>query len=118
MLQIYIHTDSRINRYNISNMKIIIALLLTICVAIATATTVKQQIQQLAASKSPADNIIALLGQVKETLEHIDESSTARGAERERHCLKREKIMVNRLSALKQKAGDDVLRTMSCITTI
>ena len=105
MLQIYIHTDSRINRYNISNMKIIIALLLTICVAIATATTVKQQIQQLAASKSPADNIIALLGQVKETLEHIDESSTARGAERERHCLKREKIMVNRLSALKQKAG-------------
>ena len=70
MLQIYIHTDSRINRYNISNMKIIIALLLTICVAIATATTVKQQIQQLAASKSPADNIIALLGQVKETLEH------------------------------------------------
>ena len=64
-----------------------------------------EQIQQLAASKSPADNIIALLGQVKETLEHIDESSTARGAERERHCLKREKIMVNRLSALKQKAG-------------
>ena len=86
-------------------MKIIIALLLTICVAIATATTVKQQIQQLAVSKSPADNIIALLGQVKETLEHIDESSTARAAERERHCLKREKIMINRLSALKQKAG-------------
>jgi len=86
-------------------MKLFSVFLISVCIAIATATSIKQQIKELAVSKAPADNIIALLGQVKETLEHIDESSTARAAERQRHCLKREKIMMNRLSALKQKAG-------------
>jgi len=86
-------------------MKYIVALVVFACVATASATSVKEQVKAAAVSSSPADNIIALLTQVKENLEHIDASSSARAVDRQRHCAKREKIMTNRLSSMKLKAG-------------
>ena len=50
---------------------------------------VERQVKEAAVVSSPADNIIALLTQVKKNLEHIDASSSARATERQRHCVKR-----------------------------
>ena len=86
-------------------MKYIVALVAFACVSTAFATSLKEQVKEAAVISSPADNIIALLTQVKENLEHIDASSSARATERQRHCVKREKIMANRLSSMKLKAG-------------
>ena len=86
-------------------MKYIVALVAFACLSTAFATSLKEQVKEAAVSSSPADNIIALLTQVKENLEHIDASSSARATERQRHCVKREKIMANRLSSMKLKAG-------------
>ena len=86
-------------------MKYIVALIAFACLSTASATSLKEQVKEAAVSSSPADNIIALLTQVKENLEHIDASSSARATDRQRHCVKREKIMANRLSSMKLKAG-------------
>ena len=55
-------------------MKYIVALVAFACVSTAFATSLKEQVKEAAVISSPADNIIALLTQVKENLEHIDAS--------------------------------------------
>ena len=73
--------------------------------------SIRDQVSAAAENGSPANNILDLMKYVKENLERIDESATAREAASDAHCERRTRSLTDRLASLKIKAGANVVKS-------